>query len=79
MQDALTDFIRILVGGISQMASGIGTGVQEAVTKLFLATNESGTITGLSTFGGVTAIFAGVSLAVGFISLIFYWIQNIGK
>ena len=46
---------------------------------MFLATGENGTVTGLSTFGGVVAIFAGVALAVGLTSLVFHWVSKIGK
>lgn len=79
MQQVLTDFINLLTGGISNMASGIGSGLQEAVTKMFLETDGQGAITGLSTFGGVVAIFGGIALAVGFTTLIFHWVTSIGK
>lgn len=79
MQQVLTDFINLLTGGISNMASGIGSGLQEAVTKMFLETDAQGAITGLSTFGGVVAIFGGIALAVGFTTLIFHWVTSIGK
>jgi hypothetical protein len=59
------------------MATGIGTGLQSAVESLFLTTSE-GAVTGLSTFGGVVAIFGGIALAVGFTTLIFNWIKSIG-
>lgn len=79
MTAVLTEFIGLLVGGISTMAQGIGTGLQEAVEALFLNTSSEGAVTGLSTFGGVVAIFGGIALAVGFTTLIFRWIQSIGK
>ena len=63
MSSALTEFIGLLVGGISEMAQGIGSGLNQAVTDLFLATDSTThAVTGLSTFGGVTAIFAGIAL-----------------
>lgn len=77
MSELLTEFIGLLVGGITEMATGIGTGLNAAVTSMFITTTESGMA--LSTFGGVIAIFAGVALAVGFVSLIFYWIRSIGN
>lgn len=77
MGEVLTEFIELLVGGISAMGSGIGTGVNSAITSMFLQTTETGTA--LSTFGGVIAIFGGISLAVGFVSLIFYWVISIGN
>ena len=79
MSAVLTEFIGLLVGGITSLASGIGSGVQQYVTDLFLKTEDSGTITGLSTFGGVVAIFGGIALAVGLTTLIFNWVRSIGN
>lgn len=79
MSSVLTEFIGLLVGGISSLAGGIGTGIQQYVTDLFLKTGENGTITGLSTFGGVVAIFGGIALAVGLTTLIFNWVRSIGN
>ena len=77
MTGVLTEFIGMLVGGISSLASGIGTGLQSAVTAIFLDT--SGTSPVLSTFGGVVAIFGGIALAVSFTTLIFNWVRSIGN
>lgn len=79
MSAVLTEFIGLLVGGISELAGGLGTGIQQYVTDLFLTTGESGTITGLSTFGGVVAIFGGIALSVGLTTLIFNWVRSIGN
>lgn len=77
MTAVLTEFIGLLVGGITTLATGIGSGLQSAVTAIFLDTSGSTPV--LSTFGGVVAIFGGIALAVGFTTLIFRWIQSIGK
>lgn len=79
MSDVLVEFIQLLVAGIAELASGIGTGVNQYVQDLFLTVGTDGTITGLSTFGGVTAIFGGIALAVGLTTLIFNWIRSIGN
>lgn len=80
MSSVLTEFIGLLVGGISEMAKGIGSGLKEAVTEMFLTTDSTThAITGLSTFGGLVGIFGGIALAVGFTTLIFNWLSNIGK
>lgn len=79
MASILTEFIQLLVGGISELAKGIGTGVNGFVKDLFLVTETNGTVTGLSTFGGVVAIFGGIALAVGITTLIFNWIRSIGN
>lgn len=77
MGNVLTEFVELLIGGIVELGSGIAQGANQMVTDLFLTTTEGAT--GLSTFGGVLAIFAGVSLAVGFTTLIFNWIRSIGN
>lgn len=79
MTSILTEFIQLLVGGISDLAKGIGTGVNGFVKDLFLEVDSQGVITGLSTFGGVIAIFGGIALATGITTLIFKWIRSIGN
>lgn len=78
MTAVLTEFINLLVGGISAMASGIGSGIQELVTQVFLTTDTGGAVTGLSAFGGVIAIFGAISLAVGLSTLVVKWVMSIG-
>lgn len=79
MGNALNEFVELLVGGISGLASGIGSGTNQFIEDLFLKVGESGTVTGLSTAGGTIALFGGVSLAVGLTTLVFNWVRNIGK
>lgn len=79
MGNVLSEFIEILVGGISSLASGIGSGVNGFVQDLFLTVGTNGTVEGLSTFGGVTAVFGGISLAIGLTTLIFNWVRSIGN
>ena len=76
MSGILTEIISLLVGGITGIAQGIGTGVQSLVSSLFLDTSGTGTV--LSTFGGMVAIFAGIALAVGLSRLIFNWLITLG-
>lgn len=78
MGAVLNDFIDLLVGGIQEMAQGIGSGLNTAFTEMFLETNN-GAITGLSTFGGVVAVMAGIALAIGLTRLVFLFITNLGK
>ncbi len=79
MGGVLTEFIELLVGGISSLASGIGSGVNGFVEDLFLTVGQDGAVTGLSTFGGVVAIFGGIALATGITTLVFNWIRSIGN
>lgn len=62
MSSVLTEFINLLVGGLTEMATGIGSGLNTAVQKMFLEVDGTGAITGLSTLGGMTAVFAGIAL-----------------
>lgn len=78
MSAVLTELINLIVGGLSAMATGIGTGIGDLVTEIFLAVNETGEVTGLSTFGSVIAIFAGISLAVGLSKLVVHWVSGLG-
>lgn len=79
MSNILTEFIQLLVSGIAELGKGIGSGVNNFVQDLFLKVNETGAVEGLSTFGGVAAIFGGISLAVGLTTLIFNWIRSLGN
>lgn len=79
MAAALQSFIEIMGSGISSLATKIGTGLSDMAQAAFLEVNaETGAITGLSTFGGILAIFAGVSLAVGLTTLVVKWIMSLG-
>lgn len=77
MGEVLTEFIGILAGGISEFATAVGSALNGAVTAMFLETTETGVA--LSTFGGTVALFGGVALAVGFVTLIFHWLESIGN
>lgn len=79
MAAILVEFIKLLVAGIPELAKGIGTGVNGFIKDLFLVVDAQGAVTGLSTFGGVVAIFGGIALATGITTLIFNWIRSIGN
>lgn len=69
MTTILSEIISLLVGGITGVAEGIGSGLSTLARDIFTTytTAEGGavTITGLSTFGSLIIIFAGISLAIG--------------
>lgn len=79
MTTALTELIGLMVGGISSLATGIASGVSGMAQALFLEVDGQGAVTGLSTFGGVIGLFAGVSLAVGITTKVYLWITSLGK
>jgi len=78
MVDILQSFVEILVGAISSLAEGIATGVVTMAKALFLEYNE-GTLVGLSVFGGIIAIFAGIALAVGITTRVYTWVTSLGN
>lgn len=78
MSEVLNQIIELLTDGIGSIASGIGAGLGNLVTEIFLKVSETGEVQGLSTFGGVVIIFAGVSLAIGLSKLVVNWITGLG-
>ena len=80
MVNALQEFVNILVGAISDLGTGIATGVSTMAQELFLETDATThAVSGLSVFGGIVAIFAGLALAVGITSRVYYWIVSLGN
>ena len=77
MGGVLEEIIKLLTSCISGIAQGIGDGIGDLVESIFLKV-ENGTVTGLSTFGGVIVIFAGVSLAIGLSKLVVNWVSGLG-
>lgn len=80
MGTVLTEFINLLVGGIVDLAKGIAEGVAEMAKALFLEVDSTThAVTGLSVFGGIVAIFAGIALAVGITTRVYTWITSLGN
>lgn len=80
MANVLTEFITLLGGAIVDLAKAVASGVAEMASALFLNINEeTGAVSGLSTFGGIIGIFAGVALAVGITTRVFLWVTSLGK
>ena len=76
MDAVLTEIISILTGGISGIATGIGSGLGNLVSSIFLDTTGDGTK--LSVFGGLIVVFAGVSLAIGLSRWVVNWLTSLG-
>ena len=76
----LQAIIEILVGGITGIAEGIGSGLTTLATSIFLTTTGSGADakTELSTFAVLTIVFAGISLAIGLSRLVVRWVSSLG-
>lgn len=79
MAQVLSQFIDILVGGVVSLGTGIANGVVNMAKALFLEVSEQGAVTGLSMFGGIVAIFAGLALATGITTRVFTWITSLGN
>lgn len=76
MTAVLTEIISLLVGGITGIATGIGQGLSNLVTSIFL--EGEGDAMGLSVFGGVIVVFAGVTLAIGLSRWVTNWVTSLG-
>lgn len=75
MTEILKQIIEILVGGITGIASGIGSGLTALAQSIFLGA-EPGTLT---VFGGLVVVFAGISLAIGLCRWVVNWITSLGS
>lgn len=75
MEAVLAEFIRIMVGGVTGLATGVAQGITTMATGLFLDT--TGTTPVLSAFGGILAIFAGIALAIGITRLVYMFIVSL--
>ena len=77
MTALLTEIIGLLVGGITEFGKGIGTGLSELVSSIFITT--AGEVTKLSVFGGIIVIFAAISLAVGLSRWVVNFVTSLGN
>lgn len=78
---ALEQFVQILISGVVTLAQGIASGVVAMSKALFLdITVADGveTVNGLSIFGGIIAIFAGIGLAVSLTTRVYKWVTSLG-
>ena len=78
MSAVLQEIISILTGGITGIASGIGSGLTALVKNIFLVAGEGGALQ-LSTFGGIAIVFAGIGLAVGLCRWVVNWVTSLGN
>lgn len=77
MSAILQEIITLLTSGITQMAQGIGSGLKELVTSIFLDT--SGDSQALSVFGGIMIVFSGIALAIGLSRWVVNWLTSFGN
>ena len=76
MSSILTEIVGLLVGGIQGLATGIGSGVSSLVNSIFI--DATGTTPALTAFGGLVAVFAGISLAIGLSRWVMNFLTSLG-
>lgn len=76
LTELLQEIITLLTSGITQFATGIGSGLQSLVTSIFVKTGENG---GLSDFGGLIVIFGAISLTIGLSYFVVNWLTSWGN
>lgn len=81
----LANIIQILVGGITQVASGVGQGLSALAQAVFMkytpgTSGAEGTYsaTELSTFGELIIVFAGIGLSLGLCRWIVNFVTSLG-
>ena len=77
MSELLQEIITLLTSGITQMATGVGSGLKSLVSSIFMDVGEGGAMQ-LSTFGGVVVVFAGISLAIGLCRWVMSFVTSLG-
>lgn len=73
----LQAIIQILVGGITEVGSAIGSGLSSIATSIFLQTVDNTTT--LSVFGGLIIVFAGISLAMSLTRWVLNFLTSMGR
>lgn len=74
--ETLNEIISVLVGAITELGKGIGTGISSVVTSMMYTTN--GSTTTLSAWFVCVLVFAGISLAVGLTRLVYNFVTSMG-
>ena len=74
--DIVGDIVEILVSGISGLAQGIGSGINTAVTSLFITSSEGQS--SLSVAGGIIVTFGAIALAVSLSCFVTKWLFSLG-
>lgn len=74
----LQAILEILYGGLSTGATALGSGISAFVKNMFFSLGEAGAIEGLSPFGIIVCVFAGIALVVGIGRLIYNLLAKFG-
>lgn len=73
----VNQIIQILVSGLTEMATGIGGGLNNLAQSIFLV--QSGDAWVLSQFGELIIAFGAVALAVGLSRFVVNWLTSFGR
>lgn len=73
----VTQIIQILVSGLTEMATGIGGGLNNLAQSIFLV--QTGETWALSQFGELIIAFGAVALAVGLSRFVVNWLTSFGR
>lgn len=71
----LTEIIEILTGGITGVASSVGSGLSTLAQSIFMSAEGDG----LSQFGILIVTFAGISLALGLCRWVVNFVTSLGS
>lgn len=79
--EIVQDIVEILVAGLTELGTGIGSGIANFVNSLAFQTTGEGSsaTTELSVFFVMVLVFAGVALAIGLTTRIFQWLSSLGN
>lgn len=70
----VAEIVQILTAGITGLGQGIGAGISTTATAMFINSSNNG----LSMWGVLVCVFAGIALAVGLTRLVFGFITTLG-
>lgn len=73
----LSEIIQLLVSGFGEFATGIGGGLNDYVTAMFVTSTEGGGQS-LTIFGALVVIFAAISLTIGLSRWVLNFLTSLG-
>lgn len=80
MGSVVTEIIQIMTSGLTGIGQAVGNGLTTMVQSIFLTgTGTSSDPYALSVFGGVIAVFAGISLAFGLSRWVLNFVTSLGN
>lgn len=78
MGSILTEIITLLTSGFTTFASGIGSGLNDFASNIFLTMGADGAVEGLSVFGELVIVFSAIALTIGLSRWVLNFITSLG-